>query len=204
MKRREATADRTPRTQSSGLSGWLRRWAGGDASASAQLTPQVYALLRRMAARELRRERSDHTLQPTALVHELFLKLAGSEVIAWQDRNHFFAVAAQAMRRILVDHARKRRAAKRGAGKSLLSLDEIDEPGTTGDPETVLAIDDALARLEQLDSQQAKVVELIVFSGLTGEEIAKVLMISTATVQREWRSAKAWLRRELATSAESP
>lgn len=174
----------------------LIAWAGGDSKALEALLPVVYDELRRMAARHLRNERSDHTLQPTALVHEAYLRLTDQTRMQWQNRTQFFAVAAQMMRRILVDHARTHLAKKRGAGGIKLCLDET--PGLrverAGD---LIALDEALSRLGQLDLRQSQVVELRFFGGLSIDETAEALSLSPATVKREWTLAKAWLRREM-------
>jgi RNA polymerase sigma factor (TIGR02999 family) len=172
----------------------LLRWNGGDRNALDELLPLVYDELRRLANSYLRRERVQHTLQSTALVHEAYLRLVDQSV-AWQNRAHFFGIAAQMMRRILVDHARARQAAKRGDGLQV-TLDEgmaIAEARNLD----ILALDRALQSLSQLDEQQGKVVELRFFAGLSIEETAEVLSISTATVKREWVMAKAWLAREM-------
>lgn len=167
----------------------------GDSDALDRLLPLVYEDLRAVAARHLRSERVDHTLQPTALVHEAFLRLVDQRNVTWQNRAHFFAVAAQLMRRILVDYARRVATAKRGAGR-LVALEEgMDVP--TDEPETLLGIDEALEALTAMDPRQARVVELRFYAGLTVEEVAEVLEISPATVKREWASAKAWLEAEL-------
>lgn len=175
----------------------LRAWRDGDAAALEALAPLVYAELRRLAEARMRRERPDHTLQATALVHEAFLRLTGSDAPAWEDRTHFFAVAARVMRRLLVDHARARGYAKRGGGVRRVSLDEAvelsEEPG-----EDLLALDAALTRLAALDPRQHQVVELRFFGGLSVEETAEVLGVSAVTVKRDWRAARAWLYAELA------
>jgi RNA polymerase sigma-70 factor, ECF subfamily len=178
---------------------FLSRAREGNQDAVNQLVPLLYAELRRLAASYLRRERSDHTLQPTALVHEAYLKLVDQDV-QWQNRNHFFGVAAQVMRRILVDHARGHQAAKRGGAVPKLSLDQaiIYSPERSGE---LLALDEILQRLAQLEAQQARIVELRVFGGLTVEQAAQVLGISPATVKRDWSLAKAWLARELRKDA---
>jgi RNA polymerase sigma-70 factor, ECF subfamily len=173
----------------------LRRLRAGDEEAAAQVAAAAYGELRKLAARCLRRERPGHTLQPTALVNEAFLKLAANTRAEWRDRAQFYAVAARLMRRILVDYARKRRAGKRGGGNQV-TLEEnlvLREERI----EDVLGVDEILERLEALDPRQGRIVELRFFSGLTVEEIAEVLGISTPTVKREWSSAKAWLHREL-------
>ncbi len=170
--------------------------ASGDAAAS--LFSLVYDELHRLAAAALRNERRDHTLQPTALVHEAYLRLAGEPDGRWESRAHFLAVAAQAMRRILVDHARGRNALKRGSGWRAEPIDGLDLPTLPGDePIDLLALDEALARLAALDPRQAQVVELRFFGGLTVEETAAVTGLSDRTVKREWQMARAWLRREM-------
>jgi RNA polymerase sigma factor (TIGR02999 family) len=178
------------------VTGLLHRWQEGERAALDELAPLVYAELRRLAARYLRQEDPGHTLQSTALVHEAYLRMVRQENAEWQSRAHFFAVAAQMMRRILVDHARAGLTAKRGAGAVPVQLENAPEPAVTSD-EHLLAIDEALSRLSELDAQQARIVELRFFSGLSVEETAAVLSISTSTVKREWATAKAWLYREL-------
>jgi RNA polymerase sigma factor (TIGR02999 family) len=175
----------------------LLDWSRGDPAALDRLLPVVYAELRRMAARQLRGERVGHTLQPTALVHELYLRIVDQRQVDWHNRAHFFGVAANVMRRILVDHARRRKAGKRGDGAPCLSIDDAREiPASSEMP--ILALDHALARLEKIDPELAKVVELRAFGGLTIEEAAQVLEVSPSTAKRDWRTAKAWLIRELA------
>ena len=178
----------------------LARWSGGDREALEQLLPLVYRELRQLADRYLRRERSDHTLQATALVHEAYLKLIDQQNVRWQNRAHFFGVAAQAMRRILVDHARGHMAAKRGSGGVKLSLDDVvvvsDEKA-----EEMVALDDALNRLHEIDPQKSRIVELRFFGGLSIEETAEVLGIGTATVIRQWRMARAWLYGQISADA---
>jgi RNA polymerase sigma factor (TIGR02999 family) len=174
----------------------LGDWSRGDRSAFNQLLPLVYAELRRVAARQLRNERADHTLQPTALVHEVFIRLVDQRSVDWQNRAHFFGVAAQVMRRILVDHARRHGASKRNDGIRAVSLDEaVDVAAANEMP--ILALDQALDRLAQMDSELAKIVELRAFGGLTIDEAAHVLSVSPSTAKRDWRTAKAWLTREL-------
>jgi RNA polymerase sigma factor (TIGR02999 family) len=174
----------------------LGDWASGDRDAFEQLTPLVYAELRRIASRQMQRERPGHTLQPTALVHEAFLRLSGGSAATWQDRAHFFAVVAQVMRRILIDHARAHARDKRGAGAVHVPLDEV---ATLLDHQNIdfVALNDALRTLETVDPQKARIVELRYFTGLGIEETANVLNISAMTVRREWTRAKAWLYREL-------
>jgi RNA polymerase sigma factor (TIGR02999 family) len=172
----------------------LKDWSGGDREALERLMPAIYGELKRLAASYLRSERTDHTLQPTALVHEAYLRLQGQRSVEWANRSHFFGIAARIMRRILVDHARRRRAAKRDAAGLRLTL--ADDSANDRAPE-LIALDSALTNLEKLDPQQARVVELRYFGGLTVEETAEAAGISTATVKREWRTARAWLRREI-------
>lgn len=174
----------------------LLRWGEGDRQAFDALAPLVYDELRRLAGRYLRRERSDHTLQSTALVHEAYLRLVDQRNVRWQNRAQFFGLAAELIRRILVDHARARQAAKRGGAVYKLTLDEALDASAPRDLDLV-RLDDAMKALAELDSQQARVVELRFFAGLTIEETAEVLGISPATVKRDWLVAKAWLRREL-------
>jgi len=177
----------------------LKDWSEGRQEALDRLLPQIYAELRRLAASYLRRERPDHTLQPTALVHEAFIRLVDQRAVRWQNRAHFFGIAAQAMRRILVDHARAHAADKRGAGERAVSIDEALV--TIGAPNVdLLALDEVLTRLAAIDAQQSRVVELRYFGGLTMEETAEVMNVSPATVGREWTLAKAWMYAELTKS----
>ena len=165
----------------------------GDRAAMDELLPLIYDELRRLASNYLRRERQGHTLQPTALVHEAYMRMVDQTQVRWQNRAHFFGVAAQMMRRILVDHARGHAAEKRGGEFQKLSLDEnIDTPGGERDLNLV-SLDDALNRLSELDPQKSKIVELRFFGGLSVEETAEVLGVSAPTVKRQWRMAKAWL-----------
>ncbi len=174
----------------------LMAWAGGDQDALSRLTPLVHAELHRLATAYMRRERDGHTLQTTALVNEAYLKLVDSSRVNWQNRAHFFAVAAQLMRRILVDFARKRGYQKRGGAWRRITL--VDGLAAARDADSgLIEIDEALQRLAQLDSRKAQVVELRFFGGLSLEETADALQVSTDTVGREWRAAKAWLKREL-------
>ena len=178
----------------------LISWGSGERSAADRLIPAVYAELHRQAARALRREGNEHTLQATALVHEAYLRLVDQRRVEWRNRAQFFGIAAEVMRRVLVDHARARLAAKRGGGMQRLSLDEIGDVSNAGGDTDVLALHDALERLALLDADQARLVELRYFGGLNIEETADALGVSPATVKREWTLARAWLRRELATS----
>ncbi len=175
----------------------LAEWAGGNQAALEQVTPLVYAELRRIAARQMRAEAEGHTLQPTALVNEAFVRLCGSHPSSWQDRAHFFAVCAQIMRHILTDHARAQLRAKRGAGAVHVPLDAA-ETVAVDEPLDYAALDDALRALEAVDPRKARIVELRYFVGLGIEETAEVMKISPMTVRREWTRAKAWLYRELA------
>lgn len=174
----------------------LIQWSRGNRQALDQLTPLVYHELRQMAKRHLRLERPGHTIESTALVHEAYLKLFDQTRVAWNDREHFFAVASQVMRQILVSYARARGALKRGAGQTVLAFDDsIAAPEWRG--VELIALDDALKSLTQLDPQQGRIVELRFFSGLSIESTANVLGISPATVKRDWSVARAWLYREL-------
>ena len=170
----------------------------GTPGAVDRLMPLVYTELKALAAGYLRAERAEHTLQTTGLVHEAYLRLVDQRRTTWQKRAHFFGIAAQAMRRLLVDHARRRRAHKRDAGR-LVTLDD-NLAGPAADADELLAVDAALERLRGLDPRQAQLVELRYFAGLTIEQTAEALQISPATVKRDWLSAKAWLQRELTAS----
>lgn len=174
----------------------LKEWSDGDQRALDKLTPLVYEELRHQAARYLRRERPGHTLQTTALIHEAYLRLIDAKDVHWQSRAHFFAIAANLMRRILVDHARRRDADKRGGSQLKLTLNDMFTVAKETDVD-VLAIDEALDRLARMDQQQARVVELRFFSGLSVEETAAALGVSPKTVKRDWSVARAWLRREI-------
>ena len=178
----------------------LIAWGDGDQAALERLFPLVYDELRLVAAFYLRRERSDHTLQPTALVNEVYLRLFDQRRVGWQNRAQFFGVAAQMMRRILVSHARSRHAAKRGGSDQRITLQ--DELAVTDQRDVnLLALDDALSKLETIDPEKSKLVELRFFSGLTVPETAEVMSISPRTVDRQWQTAKAWLYREIAGSS---
>ena len=179
----------------------LARWSQGDAEALDALVPLVYDELRRIAGRQLRRERQEHSLAPTALVHEVYLRLVGQTRTNWQNRAQFFGVAAQLMRRILVDHARARGAARRGGSATVVTLQEAEVPVDAAPSVDVLAIDAALTRLAALDADQARLVELRFFAGLTVEEVAALVGRSERTIKREWRLARAWLFRELQLNA---
>ena len=179
----------------------LMGWGKGDKEALDQLLPIVYEELRRQAARYLRRERVGHTLQTTALIHEAYLRLIDQRSVAWQNRAQFFGIAAQLMRRILVDHARMKHRAKRGGSNIRVSLADAEAFAKNQELD-VVALNEALEKLERIDEQQSKIVELRFFSGLTVEETAAVLNISPATVKRDWRMAKAWLHREISAEDE--
>lgn len=174
----------------------LRDWARGDESALSRLTPHVYRELRRVAGHMMQGERAGRTLQATALVHEAYLKLIDVDNVDWQHRAHFYAVAAQIMRRILLDRARKRGAAKRGGAAERINLDEIPDLAAQRDSQ-LIALDEALCRLAEVDARKAKVIELRFFGGLSVEETAEVLKLSADTVMRDWRLARAWLLAEL-------
>lgn len=184
-------------SEASEITQLLKDWADGHEAAMNELMPLVYAELRRQASRYLRNERSGHTLQTTALIHEAYLKLIDLNQIDWQGRNHFYALASTAMRRILVDHARTRNREKRGGSAEDLPLDEALNVGSLDRSVDLLALDEALDRLALLDRRQARVVELRYFAGLSIDETAQILGVSNATVRLDWSLAKAWLRQEL-------
>ncbi len=184
---------------SEGVTQLLLKWSKGDKKASEELIPLVYDELRRVAQKYLSRERPDHTLQATALVHEAYLRLVDQTNVDWQDRAHFFGLASQMMRHILVDHARRHRAEKRGGLAQRLTLAEaVSFPAQ--DDFDLVALDEALIKLAGLDAEQSRIVEMRFFGGLTIEETATALGVSVATVNREWRLAKAWLLRELSST----
>jgi RNA polymerase sigma factor (TIGR02999 family) len=174
----------------------LKDWSEGDQEVLDKLMPLVYEELRRQASRYLRRERPNHTLQTTALIHEAYLKLIGQEV-SWQNRAHFFGIAAQAMRRILVDHAKTRHREKRGGAAENLALEEAAYVGVAEKSVDLVNLDEALNRLAKLDPRQARIVELRYFSGLSIDETAEVIGVSNATVRNDWNMAKAWLKQEI-------
>jgi RNA polymerase sigma factor (TIGR02999 family) len=184
--------------QEGAVSQLLHAWGRGDLQARDDLVPLVYRELKRRAAAYLRRERLDHTLQPTALVHEAYLRLIGQERVAWQNRAHFFGIAAQMMRRILVDHARRHEAAKRPGVTLKVALDDRIGAEHPRDCELLL-LDQALGELTRIDLRQAQIVELRYFGGLSEQEAAAVLSLSRATVTREWHTARAWLYRRMTT-----
>ena len=189
-------------TSSQSVSHLLQRWSGGDSAALEELLPLVYAELHRMAHRYMGQQPAGHTLQTTALIHEVYLRLIGQDEKRWEHRAHFFGVAAQAMRHILVDYARARHTAKRGGEARAVSLEEAALVSAERAAE-VVALDDALAELAQLSPRQSRVVELRYFGGLSGAETAQVLQVSTDTVTRDWKQAKAWLYRALNRSSQS-
>jgi RNA polymerase sigma factor (TIGR02999 family) len=190
-------SERSAESTTSEITGLLLQWSEGDPEALGRLMPLIYAELRRLAEAQLRREHRDHTLDPSALVHELYLRLVDQRRAKWENRNQFFGIAARLMRRILVDYARARHATKRGGSAVLVSLDAAAEAPNDPSIEDVLAVDDALQRLAAIDPDQVQIVELRFFAGLSVEETAQVVDRSTRTVKREWRLAKAWLSREL-------
>jgi RNA polymerase sigma-70 factor (ECF subfamily) len=175
----------------------LLKWSGGDKAALDQLVPFVYPELRRLARRYMRREAAVHTLQTSALINEAYLRLVNQKGVEWQDRAHFFAVAAQVMRHILIDHARSHRYGKRGAGAQHLALDDVATVSEQRSGE-FLALDEALITLGGVDERKSKIVELKFFGGLTVDEIAEVMKLSPITIKRELRAAKAWLNLEIA------
>jgi len=176
----------------------LSKWSNGDEHALNHLMPILHKQLRMLAQSYFNNERSDHTLQATALVHEAYLRLIDQKRVSWQNRAHFFAVAARMMRRILVDHARKRHASKRAVNEKL-PLEEALGAAAEVRPENLMALDDALSKLSEVNPRQAKLVELRFFSGLTIDETAHVLGIAPATVKREWVAAKAWLKKAMSS-----
>ena len=186
------------RAVSESVTGWLKRWRAGEPEALERLLPLVYAELRQVAAAQMRRESASPTLQPTALVHEAYLKLVDASQVDWQDRAHFLATAARAMRQVLVEHARARGARKRDFGERV-TLSSIDPPDPRNTVD-LLALDQALGRLEALDARKARVIELRVFGGLEFSEIGALLELSRATLDRDFRAARAWLYRELGGS----
>jgi RNA polymerase sigma factor (TIGR02999 family) len=189
-----------PRLSSAPVTELLAKWAAGDEEALRELVPLIYQELRRLAHRYMQRERPDHTFQSTALVHEAYLRFSKQEHVEFQNRAHFFAVAAQLMRQILVEYARRHRAAKRGGGCKV-SLEDAPPP-FEGRGIELVALDDALKGLARLDPQQSRIVELRFFGGLSIEETAQVLGISPATVKRHWATARVWLHHEVTRAAQ--
>lgn len=178
------------------VTAWLQRWSAGDETAFEAVITRLYADLRRIAKSQMRREDAGHTLQPTALVHEVCLRFLRQDETSWESREHFLAVAAHLMRRVLVDHARQQHSAKRGSGVSPLPLDEAGDVPLDR-PAELVALDEALTELSAVSPDRARIIELRYFGGLTIEEIAAVLNVSPATVSRSWRSARAWLHKEM-------
>lgn len=179
------------------ISEFLAAWSGGNREALNELIPAVYQELRKQARRHLREERAGHTLQTTALVHEAYLKLAEQQVVTWESRAHFFWVASEMMRRVLVDHARGHNRIKRGVGVEVVPLDSEIQIAADTTSVDLLSLDDALIKLADIDEQQAKMVEMRYFGGCSIEQTAELLGISVRTVNRDWAVAKAWLRHEL-------
>jgi RNA polymerase sigma factor (TIGR02999 family) len=192
----ELTAADMGEQSTQGMTRLLREAQAGDRAALDELLPVVYRELRQIAAHHLAQERPGHTLQATALVHEAYLRLIDQHSVDWRNRAHFFSIAAEMMRRVLVNHAVGRRAQKRGAGETLLSLDEVVSFPNRQDVDLIL-LDEALNRLAELDPLQARIVEMRFFAGLKVEEVAAVLGVSDSEVKREWRSAKAWLTAQM-------
>lgn len=174
-------------------------WGNGDQAALNELIPLVYDELRRLAGRYMRRESQGHTLQTSALINEAYLRLVDQKRVKWQNRAHFFGVAAQLMRRILVDHARSRSRAKRGGRAQMVSL--VEQGATSKEEAEVIALDDALKNLAEMDPRKSQIVEMKFFGGLTTDEVAEVLKVTSRTVEREWRKARAWLNRALSRGA---
>lgn len=183
------------------ITGILADWKNGDESAKERLLPIVYDELKRRARFLMSLERDDHTLQPTALVHEALIKLEKQEQIDWKNRNHFYCILAQLMRQVLIDHARRHRSEKRGGGVISFSIDDLDVP-LVDRAESVIALNDALERLEMANERQARIVEMKFFGGLEVFEIAEALEVSDRTVYREWQAARIWLYRELSNGSQ--
>jgi RNA polymerase sigma factor (TIGR02999 family) len=179
------------------ITGWLTRWRSGDAQARDRLFAVVQPQLQQLAARLLRRERPDHTLEPNAVVNELYLRLIGTQPVSYQDRAHFFAIAAQTMRRILIDHARARVADKRGGDQRRMPLSAVDGWEAVTSVDALLDLDTQLSALAAADPRAARVVELRFFGGLREEDVAEVLQVSVITVKRDWKAARAWLAARL-------
>ena len=187
--------------QSNEVTQLLLDWSRGDRAALDELMPLVYQELRKLAGGYLRSERPDHTLQPTALIHEAYLRMIGKEMPEWQSRAHFFGVAARLMRQILVEHARTRHAAKRGGDQQKISLDDAPQVFAQSDAAELLALDDALTKLAAFDERRSRILEMRSFGGMSVEETALALGVSDTTVKREMRLAQAWIRRELGQTA---
>ncbi len=190
--------DRTPGSEDPDLARLLEEVGAGRAKASEELLPLVYEQLRAVAEHQMGQERRDHTLQATALVHEAYLRLAGDQDIAWDNRAHFFAAAARAMRRIVIDHARARGRQKRGGDARRVPLSNVVDLLTEADADTAMAVDEAVEKLAEVDPRMAEIVQLRFFAGMSVDQTARALSISERTVRREWSLARAWLTRELA------
>ena len=188
---------KNPAQNSQQITKMLQAWSDGDGEVLDKLMPVVYDELRRQASRFLSKERSGHTLQTTALIHEAYIKLMGQDQVEWKNRSHFFAIASQAMRRILVDHARTRHREKRGGAGEDLPIDDALQIPSREKSVDLVALDEALTRLAKFDARQARVVELRYFSGLSIDETAEVIGVSNVTVRRDWNMAKAWLHQEI-------
>jgi len=192
-------------TATTDLTGLLKAWSAGDAEAGERLIPLVYRELHHQAARYLSKERANHTLRPTALVNEAYLRLARQRRVVWHDRSQFFGVAATVMRRLLVDHARQHSASKRGAWPCTISLDDGEIISITGSPDLdIIALNDALDELSAVDPLRARMIELRFFGGLTTDETAEAMGVSAATVTRGWRLARAWLHHRLTRGSPPP
>jgi len=189
-----------PNSVSQQITVWLTEWRQGDERARDRLFEVVHPQLRQLASRFLHHERHDHTLEPNALVNELCVRLLGAEPITYEARTHFFAIAAQAMRRILIERARSRRATKRGSGTQKVSLEEVADISNERAAD-LIALDEALTNLALIDPRKAQIVELKYFGGMTIEEAAEVLEVSTPTVERDWKMAKIWLHREISKTS---
>jgi RNA polymerase sigma factor (TIGR02999 family) len=194
--------DTVPLSADHQVTSLLQAWGQGDEHALTRLTPLVYGELRKIAQRYMAQERRDHTLQPTALINEAYVRLVQARQPSWQNRAHFYALSAQIMRRILVDFARARRYQKRGGGAQAVTLDDAVLPSTPG--RDLVALDDALAALATVDARKSRVVEMRFFGGLSVEETAHVLQVSPKTVMREWQTAKVWLLKELTSGDPGP
>lgn len=192
------TESAPPGADSGEVTGLLQEWSAGEPAALDRLAPLVYAELRRLARRAMGRERTDHTLEATALAHEAFVRLLPQQDVSWQNRAHFFAIAARMMRRVLTDYARQRAAERRPPAAARVTLTGVAAALGEGPDPDALAVHQALEQLAALDARPAEIVQLRFFGGLTNEEVAHVLDLSVATVERDWRFARAWLRRELA------
>ncbi|MEM7050566.1 MAG: sigma-70 family RNA polymerase sigma factor [Acidobacteriota bacterium] len=193
-----------PTQEAHQVTGLLQRWRAGDEAALEALVPLVYETLLKMARGQFRRERVDHTLQPTALVHEAYVRLLGPQNPEWEDRTHFFGIAALVMRRVLIDHARSHQSLRRSDGSLKVDFEEALEVTSPQRTTDLLALDEALDRLERRDPRKARLVQLRFFGGLTLDEVAEILQVSQATVVRDWRLARAWLLTKLGSENRGP